>query len=224
MSSAIYHTADTVVLMSRLMQERGIPVVLNSFPRKEVRRLQLRRPAIAGNSEIAGRIRFLAETQGPPRKRLRFQIFSAPSASLREITLSALFYRSFSPNVLDKGEDYGFGVSSVRMTPLNWAEGVPIGMSSAIYHTATVELMSRLMKERGLPVVRTSFHGKKSGDYNFGGPPSPETPKIAGRIRFLAETQGPPRKRLRFQIFSASSVPLREITLSALFYRSFSPT
>ncbi len=37
-------------------------------------------------------------------------------------------------DALDKGEDYGFGVSSVRMTPLNWAEGVPIGMSSAIYH------------------------------------------------------------------------------------------
>jgi ankyrin repeat protein len=74
-------------------------------------------------------------------------------------------------DVLDKGEDYGFGVSSVRMTPLNWAEGVPIGMSSAIYHTDTVELMSRLMTERGIPVVKNSFHGQKSGDYNFGVPP-----------------------------------------------------
>jgi ankyrin repeat protein len=71
-------------------------------------------------------------------------------------------------DVLDKGEDYGFGVSTVRMTPLNWAEGVPIGMSSAIYHTATVDLMSRLMQERGIPVVKNSFHGQKSGDYNFG--------------------------------------------------------
>src|SRR5439155_21869874 len=34
----------------------------------------------------------------------------------------------------DKGEDFGFGASSVKMTPLNWAEGVPIGMSSAIFH------------------------------------------------------------------------------------------
>ena len=74
-------------------------------------------------------------------------------------------------DVLDKGEDYGFGVSSVRMTPLNWAEGVPIGMSSAIYHTDTVELMIRLMTERGIPVVKNSFHGQKSGDYNFGAPP-----------------------------------------------------
>ena len=64
-------------------------------------------------------------------------------------------------DALDKGEDYGFGVSSTRMTPLNWAEGVPIGMSSAIFHTETVALMARLMKERGIPVVYNSFHGKK---------------------------------------------------------------
>jgi len=80
-------------------------------------------------------------------------------------------------DALDKGEDYGFGVSSVRMTPLNWAEGVPIGMSSAIYHTDTVELMSRLMTERGIPVVKNSFHGQKSGDYNFGAPPPPDSSK-----------------------------------------------
>jgi ankyrin repeat protein len=64
----------------------------------------------------------------------------------------------------DKGEDYGFGVSSVRMTPLNWAEGVPIGMSSAIYHDDTVALMVRLMEERGIPVEFNSFKGQKSGD------------------------------------------------------------
>src|SRR5437763_17028720 len=51
----------------------------------------------------------------------------------------------------DKGEDYGFGVSTVRMTPLNWAEGVPIGMASAIYHENTVALLSRLMQERRIP-------------------------------------------------------------------------
>jgi ankyrin repeat protein len=73
-------------------------------------------------------------------------------------------------DALDKGEDYGFGVSTTRMTPLNWAEGVPIGMSSAIYHTDTVELMSKLMRERGLPVVLHSFHGEKGANYNFGQP------------------------------------------------------
>jgi len=53
----------------------------------------------------------------------------------------------------DKGADYGFGARTVKMTPLNWAEGVPIGMSSAIYHTDTVALLTRLMQERGIPVV-----------------------------------------------------------------------
>jgi ankyrin repeat protein len=77
-------------------------------------------------------------------------------------------------DALDKGEDYGFGVSSVRMTPLNWAEGVPIGMSSAIFHNETVALMARLMKERGIPVVYNSFHGEKGAGYNFGGTEAPK--------------------------------------------------
>jgi ankyrin repeat protein len=64
----------------------------------------------------------------------------------------------------DKGEDYGFGVSSVRMTPLNWAEGVPIGMSSAIYHDDTVALLARLMQERSIPVEYHTFHGQKPGE------------------------------------------------------------
>jgi ankyrin repeat protein len=66
----------------------------------------------------------------------------------------------------DKGEDYGFGASSVQMTPLNWAEGVPIGMSSAIYHPTTVALLERLMRERGIPVVHNTFHGQKAGERN----------------------------------------------------------
>jgi len=61
----------------------------------------------------------------------------------------------------DKGQDYGFGVSSVRMTPLNWAEGVPIGMSSAIYHGDTVALLVGLMKDRGIPIAYNSFQGRK---------------------------------------------------------------
>jgi ankyrin repeat protein len=69
----------------------------------------------------------------------------------------------------DKGEDYGFGASSVHMTPLNWAEGVPIGMSSAIFHKETVALMTRLMQERGIPVVSNTFHGQKPPTYTFGG-------------------------------------------------------
>ncbi len=52
----------------------------------------------------------------------------------------------------DNGEDYGFGARTVKMTPLNWAEGVPIGMASAIYHADTVNLLSRLMQDRGIRV------------------------------------------------------------------------
>jgi ankyrin repeat protein len=70
---------------------------------------------------------------------------------------------------LDKGEDYGFGASSAKMTPLNWAEGVPIGMSSAIFHKDTVALMTRLMQERGIPIVSNSFKGQKAPTYTFGG-------------------------------------------------------
>ena len=62
-----------------------------------------------------------------------------------------------------------------------WSRAYPIGMSSAIYHTDTVELMSRLMKQRGIPVVLNSFHGKKGDNYTFG--PS--------------ETPGPPRSEPR---------------------------
>jgi ankyrin repeat protein len=69
----------------------------------------------------------------------------------------------------DKGEDFGFGASSAHMTPLNWAEGVPIGMSSAIFHKDTVALMTLLMQERGIPVVSNVFHGQKAPTYVFGG-------------------------------------------------------
>lgn len=57
----------------------------------------------------------------------------------------------------DNGEDYGFGARTVKMTPLNWAEGVPIGMASAIYHADTVALLTRLMNQRGIPVVTNAL-------------------------------------------------------------------
>jgi hypothetical protein len=50
------------------------------------------------------------------------------------------------------------------MTPLNWAEGVPIGMSSAIFHDDTVALLSKLMTARGIPVELHTFDGAKSAD------------------------------------------------------------
>ena len=42
----------------------------------------------------------------------------------------------------------------------------------AIYHEETVTLISRLMRERGIPVVYNSFQGRKQGDA-----PVIETPK-----------------------------------------------
>ena len=78
----------------------------------------------------------------------------------------------------DKGKDYGFGATSVRMTPLNWAEGVPIGMSSAIYHDDTVALITRLMKERGIPIeYHLDFHGRRSGDTLIDGTPITPEPR-----------------------------------------------
>jgi ankyrin repeat protein len=71
----------------------------------------------------------------------------------------------------DKGRDYGFGQDSVRMTPLNWAEGVPIGMSSGIYQADTVELLTRLMRDRGIPVEYHTFRGEKSPDTPLIGTP-----------------------------------------------------
>ena len=71
----------------------------------------------------------------------------------------------------DKGRDYGFGVGSIRMTPLNWAEGVPIGMSSGVYRADTVELLTRLMQERGVPVEYHTFRGEKSPDTPLIGTP-----------------------------------------------------
>ena len=68
-----------------------------------------------------------------------------------------LVERGAKLDVKDNGEDYGFGVRSVKMTPLNWAEGVPIGMASAIYHADTVTLLTRLMNERGIPVVTNAM-------------------------------------------------------------------
>ena len=63
----------------------------------------------------------------------------------------------------DKGSDFGFGATTTQMTPLNWAQGVPIGMSSAIFHTETVALLARLMQERGIPVTGATFRGQKLG-------------------------------------------------------------
>jgi hypothetical protein len=45
-----------------------------------------------------------------------------------------------------------FGNSKFGLLPLDWAEGVPVGVQSAIYHADAVELLKTLMKERGVAI------------------------------------------------------------------------
>jgi uncharacterized protein len=45
-----------------------------------------------------------------------------------------------------------FGNSAFGLLPLAWAEGVPVGVQSAIYHADAVELITRMMKERGIAI------------------------------------------------------------------------
>jgi uncharacterized protein len=45
-----------------------------------------------------------------------------------------------------------FGVAAAGLLPLDWALGVPVGVQSAIYHADAVELISKLMTERGIPI------------------------------------------------------------------------
>ena len=45
-----------------------------------------------------------------------------------------------------------FGNSKFGLLPLDWAQGVPIGVQSAIYHADAVELITKIMKERGIEI------------------------------------------------------------------------
>src|SRR4051812_17273120 len=44
------------------------------------------------------------------------------------------------------------GNTASGLLPLDWALGVPVGVQSAIYHADAVELLSKMMKDRGIPV------------------------------------------------------------------------
>ena len=43
-------------------------------------------------------------------------------------------------------------VGDIGLLPLDWALGVPVGVQSSIYHAEAVELITTLMKERGIPI------------------------------------------------------------------------
>ena len=51
----------------------------------------------------------------------------------------------------DKGSK-AYGANTPGLLPINWAEGVVIGVQSAIYHPEAVELMTKMMNERGIPI------------------------------------------------------------------------
>jgi ankyrin repeat protein len=45
-----------------------------------------------------------------------------------------------------------FGNSKFGLLPLDWAQGVPVGVQSAIYHADAVELITKMMKDRGIAI------------------------------------------------------------------------
>ncbi|MBV9506558.1 MAG: ankyrin repeat domain-containing protein [Acidobacteriia bacterium] len=86
---------------------------------------------------------------------------AAHKASLAEIKL--LVGRGADLSAKDNGGSESskrYGQKSEGLLPLDWAEGVTIGVQSAIYHAEAVELISSLMKEQGIPMpVRTRTIG-----------------------------------------------------------------
>jgi len=72
---------------------------------------------------------------------------AAHRAALEEITL--LVERGASLTLESKPASR-FGNSKFGLLPLDWAQGVPVGVQSAIYHADAVELITRMMNERGI--------------------------------------------------------------------------
>jgi ankyrin repeat protein len=83
---------------------------------------------------------------------------AAHKAALGEIQL--LVDRGANLAAKDQGSK-AFGQDTKGMMPINWAEGVPVGVQSAIYHADAVELLTKLMKERGItiPVLTRTVGG-----------------------------------------------------------------
>jgi ankyrin repeat protein len=67
-----------------------------------------------------------------------------------------LVARGAKLDIRDKGKVGSFGNSNGGLIPLEWAQGVPIGASSGIYKADTVELLTRLMQEHGVPLPAAS--------------------------------------------------------------------
>ena len=78
---------------------------------------------------------------------------AAHKANLAEIQL--LVDRGGDLGIKDHGSDAFGGTGKKQpegLLPLNWAEGVPVGVQSAIYHAEAVDLITKLMQEKGVPL------------------------------------------------------------------------
>jgi ankyrin repeat protein len=74
---------------------------------------------------------------------------AAHKAALEEIQL--LVDRGGNLAAPDKGSK-AYGANTPGLLPLDWAQGVVVGVQSAIYHADAVELITKLMKERNIPI------------------------------------------------------------------------
>ena len=55
----------------------------------------------------------------------------------------------------DKGRKE-YGANTAGLLPLDWAQGVVVGVQSAIYHDDAVKLLTKLMNDRGIPIPQTT--------------------------------------------------------------------
>jgi len=78
---------------------------------------------------------------------------AAHKAALEEIQL--LVDRGGNLASKDKGSK-AYGADTPGLLPLDWAQGVVVGVQSAIYHADAVELISKLMTEKGIPIPQVT--------------------------------------------------------------------
>jgi uncharacterized protein len=78
---------------------------------------------------------------------------AAHKAAVEEIQL--LVDRGADLAAKDKGSK-AYGADTPGLLPLDWAQGVVVGVQSAIYHADAVDLITKLMKEKGLPIPQVT--------------------------------------------------------------------
>jgi len=78
---------------------------------------------------------------------------AAHKAALEEIQL--LVDRGGNLATKDKGSK-AYGADTPGLLPLDWAQGVVVGVQSAIYHADAVALISKLMTEKGIPIPQVT--------------------------------------------------------------------